>query len=153
MFIRIGILGMLIFIAASCSGPTAEEVFEDLKQLEGKWQTNEGPEFTEEWLIENDSLLSGRGITMKGNEVAFEESLKLYRAGQWILYAAKPGQQSDFTFFRLEESRKNYWKFVNPVHDYPNVIEYRLKNETTLEAKTTNLKGKQEVLFIMKRIE
>jgi hypothetical protein len=62
------------------------------------------------------------------------------------------GNNEGYVFFRLKEARRNTWIFENPVHDYPNLIEYQLIDENTLIAKTTNLRGNKEIVFNLERI-
>jgi hypothetical protein len=122
-----------------------------MKTLEGTWNTVEGVKFSETWKVVHDSLMEGVGYSMNKGDTAFTEQLKIYRMGNYVLYAAKPGGTKDFVYFRLEEAGKGKWKFVNPVHDYPNVIEYSMKDKDNLVARTTNSNGNKVVEFKLKR--
>ena len=144
-----------IFVLVTCVGcyrPAPRQAFEDLKILEGNWTSSEGSKFNENWTIKNDSLLIGLGFSLNNGDTAFKEHLKIYRSGGSVFYAAKIGEHADFVFFKLREAVRQKWIFENPVHDYPNIIEYKLKDMSTLEAKTTNIRGNKAVIFKMKRI-
>ena len=149
-------LGLLIFILvifSSCYRPVARQAFEDLKILEGKWFSTEGPQFNEQWKVVNDSLMIGVGFSMNEGDTAFKEQLKIYRSGDQVFYGAQVGENNNFIYFKLKEARIRSWMFENPVHDYPNIIQYKLIDEHTLVAKTTNMRGNKEVIFKMKKSE
>lgn len=145
------ILVVLILVSA-CYRPAPKQSFEDLKILEGKWATVEGAQFNEVWKIANDSLIIGIGYSLNGNDTVFKEQLKIYRIGNKVKYAAKVSENSDFVLFGLNESGKNRWKFVNPGHDYPNIIEYKLLNDSILEASTSNNRDNKEIRFRFKKV-
>lgn len=142
---------LLIFLVTSCYRPSHRQAFEDMKMLEGKWTSVEGVRFSESWEVINDSLLKGVGYSMNNGDTVFAEQLKIYRMGEFVLYAAKVGSNTDYIHFRLEEAGKGNWTFVNPVHDYPNIIKYSLKNDSTLVARTSNIKGNKIVEFKLKK--
>ena len=141
-----------VFINTSCYKPSTQQSFDDLKILEGRWQTIEGPEFIEVWEIINDSVLEGIGLSMNGADTSFKEYLKIYRRGDEIYYAAQVGSGVDYVPFRLEETKKNFWLFLNPEHDYPNIIEYSFLDDSTLQARTMNKRRKKELKFVMRKV-
>lgn len=141
----------LLILLGSCYRPAPPQAFEDMKALEGTWTTVEGPGFRETWKVVNDTLIRGTGYSLNNRDTVFSEQLKIRRAGGIVYYAAKPGDQKSYVQFKLEKAGRDYWKFENPSHDYPNVIEYVLKNKQTLIARTSNTKGNKVVEFIMKR--
>ncbi len=152
--IRLGfIILIVVFICTSCYRPSTKQTFDDLKIIEGKWQTIQGSDFIEVWEIKNDSLLAGTGLSMNGSDTSFQESLKIYRSGDWIYYAARVGSNEDYVPFRLKEKKKDYWMFINPEHDYPNIIEYTLLNDSTLQASTMNNRRNKELKFVMRKVE
>jgi hypothetical protein len=144
---------ILAVVLGSCYRPSQVQAFKDMKVLEGTWTTTEGTRFSETWKVVNDSLIRGTGYSLSNGDTAFSEQLKIYRTGNFVLYAAKAGDSEDFIHFRLEEAGKGRWKFVNPIHDYPNVIEYKMENMNKLVARTANMNGNKVVEFKMKRQE
>ena len=144
-----------IFVASvlsSCYRPSAQQAFSDLEAIRGTWKATEGPEFMEVWKKQNDSLLVGLGLSMRDGDTVFTESLQIsLRKGQ-LFYGARVGENPEFVLFELKVAGRNSWRFENHAHDYPNIIAYHLVNDSVLEAKTTNSRGKKEVKFHMKKI-
>jgi hypothetical protein len=136
----------------SCYRPSQPQAFEDMKQLEGEWSSVEGVQFNEVWEVTHDSLITGMGYSMNNEDTVFTERLKIYRTGNFVLYGAKVGDKPDYVFFRLQEAGKRKWTFVNPVHDYPNIIEYTIENDTLLRARTMNTNRNKVIEFEFKRV-
>jgi hypothetical protein len=149
--IRLFVFSSSLLLLFSCYRPSQPQAFEDMKMLEGKWVSVEGVQFSESWKVVHDSLIEGVGYSMNNNDTVFTEQLKIYRMGNYVLYGAKVGGNEDYVHFRLTEARKGKWTFVNPVHDYPNVIEYIMKDENSLIARTSNLNGNKVVEFKLKK--
>ena len=116
-------------------------MFNDLKSLQGTWSTRDGAKFNENWTFLNDSTLIGIGFSLRDKDTLFAEQLKIYRTGNDVYYAALVSSNQNYVDFRLEEASNNTWKFVNLDHDYPNIIQYTLINDSLLEAKTMNIRG------------
>lgn len=141
-----------LVILGSCYRPSNRQAIEDMRAMEGEWVTVEGTRYNEVWEVINDSLLKGLGFSMNGADTAFTEQMKIYRMGDFVLFAAKVGESKDYVHFRLEEATKSSWTFVNPVHDYPNVISYTLNDKSKLTAKTTNSRGNKVQEFKFERV-
>ena len=144
---------LFIFISISCYRPTPRQAFNDLKLLEGSWSTTTGAEFNEVWSIANDSLLKGVGFSLENSDTLFAEQLKIYLSDDQVYYAAMVGSNEDYVHFKLEEAGSRSWKFVNTNHDYPNIIQYTMVNDSLLEAKTMNIRGNKEIVFNFKRVK
>ena len=151
VFLRLPVAAFILLLI-SCNKPAAEESFEKLKILQGSWGTSEGPDFRETWVLNADTLLMGIGLSMFNNDTVFSESMRIWFDQRQLHYAVMIEGNSDQVVFTQDKPLPGYhWKFTNPDHDYPNVIEYKLLNDSTLQARTTNLRGKQEQLFLFKR--
>ncbi len=148
-------LGLLfLLLSTSCYHPTYLQKMGELHALQGRWQTSEGTLFEEHWSVVNDSILSGMGMSKYGADTVFKESLRIFIRRDSIFYAANVEGNDREVVFLLEETRKGtYWKFVNPDHDYPNVIEYQLLDDSTLKTTTSTMTGKKEKIFLMKKIK
>ena len=143
---------IIIFLLSSCYRPTAQQSFNDLQQLEGKW-TSQNIQFNEYWEIKSDTLLQGLGFSLQQNDTAFKEELKIYYKKEIVYYAAKVSSSPQFVSFKLIEAKKNLWVFENKTHDYPNIISYKLLNNNELIVATTNSNGNKKIEFVMKRIQ
>jgi len=152
MFLKkIFFLGIILIALASCYNPDSRESFEDLKKLNGKWSSKEGVLFNEHWQVKNDSLMTGLGFSLKGEDTAFVEKMKIFVKGDSVYFAAKVDPKKDFVNFTLSEAGKNKWVFVNAAHDYPNIIQYEIQDDTLLFAFTANIRGNKKVEFNLKR--
>jgi len=140
------------FSLESCYHPTPKESFGDLQKLAGKWTAYEGAKFNETWELLNDSLMKGIGFSLNGKDTVFSENLVLSRRGDSIFYGALVGENDGFVYFTLEDAGRNHWKFTNTDHNYPNIIEYTLKNDTLLEASTSNIRGNKQIVFKLKLV-
>lgn len=146
----LSLFGTVIFV--SCYHPTPKQAFEDMRILEGEWTTYEGSQFNESWKVFNDSLIKGVGFSLVGADTAFSEQLVLKRNGDSVYYGAWVGNNKGYVYFKLSEANRKQWIFINSNHDYPNIIDYKLENDTLLEATTSNIRGNKKIVFKMKRV-
>lgn len=154
MFLKKIFIGaMVCFTMVSCYQPDAHESFADLKKITGKWSSTEGVLFNEHWHLENDSLMTGIGFSLKGMDTAFIEKMKIYLSSDSVYFAAKTDPKKDYVSFVLKEAGREKWIFVNATHDYPNIIQYEIKNDTLLYAFIANIRGNKKVEFNLRRIK
>ena len=150
------LLLLVIFISAfklsSCYHPSAKQAFADIHILEGEWTSYEGTLFNESWHRINDSLMKGIGFNLNGTDTVFSEQLVIKRVGDSVFYGASVKEKDRFVYFRLEEAGRGHWIFKNPNRDYPNIIEYKLKNDTLLETTTSNIRGNKKIKFKLKKV-
>jgi hypothetical protein len=152
MFLKkIFFLGVILIALSSCYYPDSRDSFEDLKKLDGKWSSKEGVLFNEHWQVVNDSLMTGLGFSLKGTDTAFVEKMKIYLNGDSVYFAAKTDSKEGFVSFTLKEAGRKKWVFVNTAHDYPNIIQYEVKDDTLLSAFIANIRGNKKVEFNLKR--
>jgi len=142
---------LILFGLVSCYNPNSHESFSDLKKLAGKWSSKEGVLFNEHWQFANDSLMTGLGFSLNETDTVFVERMKIYREGDSIYFAAKTSPEKNYVSFTLTDAGKNKWVFVNADHDYPNIIQYEIKNDTLLNAFVANIRGNKKVEFHLKR--
>lgn len=143
-------LGALIM--SSCYRPSYKVAFEDLKILEGTWAAEEGTNFNESWQVINDSLIRGTGFSLNAADTAFLERLLIKITGDAVYYGALVEENDGYVFFKLEEAGRNHWVFMNPDHDYPNIIEYKIKDNNLLEATTSNIRGNKKIAFKLRKV-
>jgi hypothetical protein len=143
---------LVIILFVGCYHPTPAESFSDLQKIEGTWTSYEGTRFNEYWEKINDSLMKGIGYSLRGTDTVFSERLIIKRTGDSIYYGALVTENKDYVLFKMENANRHYWKFVNPVHDYPNIIEYEMHNDTLMEASTTNIRGNKKIVFKLRKL-
>ncbi len=149
---QILIIILFIGLLTGCYHPSPQEAFEDMKALQGKWASTGQTLFNEQWQVVSDTLMTGSGFSLNGKDTVFMERLKIFRTGDSIWYAAQPGPKKDYVFFKLDDAGYRHWTFKNPENDYPGIIRYKLKRDTILQTRTTNIRGNKEVIFTFKKI-
>lgn len=146
-YLLFSLLPLIIF---SCYSPGSEEVMQDLKIIEGKWESYKGVKFNENWRFINDSLFEGEGFSMNGIDTSFFESLSIIRKGDSIYYSVLFKKDAAVNFL-LTDATKEEWIFTNPENDYPSIIKYELEDDTLLLVTTSNIRGNKEQFFYLKR--
>lgn len=121
----------------------------DLHALAGSW-SSEQVQFFEEWKVKSDTLMAGLGYSLKGQDTAFREHMKLYYEKGRVLLAVKQDGEEDYTLFKLTEAGKKEWIFENKTNEYPNIITYEVSDEK-LNAAIMNSRGNRKIEFNMKR--
>ncbi len=126
----------------------------NIGEIAGLWQTEGNMLYYEHWAPRNDSVLEGRGFSLNGSDTLFSEKLKIETSKGAMTYFAQVSDQNKGAAipFPLVKQTKNSWIFENPQHDYPNRIIYTLLNDSTLDARIENIRGKKAKTFHFKRI-
>lgn len=145
---------LLIIVVGSCKPPrTDDEIFNDLKKLEGNWSSYDNLIFNENWKVLNDSTLTGIGYSLNGEDTLLSESLKIQLRNQEIIYSATVMHQNqgDAIPFILQASSHKTFVFENPEHDYPNRIIYKLIRDSLLRVRIETMKGTKPTTFNLRR--
>jgi hypothetical protein len=105
----------------------------------GNWQSKTAQSIvTENWLSAGGNSMTGLGTTVSLNGsvagASFVESLGVIQMAGEVFYLAKPQQNKVPVAFKLVECSDNYLKFANPLHDFPQTIEYRLHSPNRMVA-------------------
>lgn len=117
---------LALFLAATGLRAQQSETF---KWMEGAWKINTGEgQVVETWKLINDSTLAGKSVfvTNKGDTVP-QETLELKRRnGQWTYVSTVVGQNRNLPVsFKVIFQRGTEFISENPLHDFPQRIEYR----------------------------
>ncbi|MES2276674.1 MAG: DUF6265 family protein [Bacteroidota bacterium] len=115
-----------------------QDTFKPLHQLcGGTWKMKTGKGFTcEQWKKVSDTELSGMGFRITGKDTTVEEHVQLVITGNYIFYnPIVSGQNDDKPVpFKLTSSYKGTYLFINPEHDYPQVVAYQFIGKDSLNA-------------------
>jgi hypothetical protein len=106
--------------------------------LEGSWlHEEEGRRVEEVWLAPAGGMLLGLNRDVGDAKRAFFEYLRIEERDDGIFYVSSPrgAPPTDFRLVTLERDRV---VFENPVHDFPQRIEYRRAGDE-LRARISNL--------------
>jgi len=132
------IKSFLLFCCFSCQQKaTTSAELEKANWFLGRWE-NKTPEgtFSEEWKVENDSLLLGKSFFIKENDTLFSETVRLVQRGNDLFYIVTVPNQNEEkpVAFKLTSSTSDFLVFENPEHDFPKKITYKLVTKDSLYA-------------------
>ena len=122
-------LFFLLMLFAFLSSCVHENQFDEFDEMCGNWLTiaDSNGFFSEKWIIEEE-VMHGQGFYIKEKDTLFKEKLKIKKVEGKLTYTATLPDGSE-TNFVLKSKKDNYWRFENPEHDFPKIIEYQLSNK------------------------
>jgi len=146
---------LLLAMLVPCLG--GAQTRNDFMWLLGRWEISGEPVVqTETWTVGSDSLLRGRGLSVRGRDTLFHEEIVLEIGDGEVFYVVKAyGQnQNEAVKFRMMEAGPERYVFENPQHDFPSRIVYVRKDADHLEAYIEGMQEgqSQRVDFPMKRM-
>ncbi|MFB6456816.1 DUF6265 family protein [Chitinophaga sp. Hz27] len=124
---RLALLCILITLSCLAYSQTAEKDFKQLQWLQGKWlKTNMKPGKSgyEQWNKLSDTSWQGIGLSMRGQDTAFVEKLKLVIKDHHIYYVADVAENKELTWFKMTHIGANGFTCEDPTHDFPKKIVY-----------------------------
>ena len=120
--------------AQTPSQPPARTPADTLAWLAGCWRSATGSAVVEEqWMAPAGGVLLGTGRTVAGGRVRSFEFLRIFAAGDTLVYAATPSGQA-YTEFRAKRVGPGEILFENPAHDFPQRVGYRRSGGDSLVA-------------------
>jgi len=140
IFFRTLLLIPVVLFILSCSAPGPVLP----GWLEGEWETGKSDGFTgETWTTENDTLMSGKGLTQTHGVVMVTEEIAIFISQDEMFYRARVPDQNEgkAILFKATYSDHDHLVFENPDHDFPTRIVYKLKSNNSLEI---NISGRDE---------
>ena len=146
MFQKITLILLLLTIISCKNSDSNESKNEKIKAtswLLGNWENNAADgNLKENWQKVNDSTFKAQSYYIKKKDTIHFETITLQQKGELLIYTATvKGQNEDKPIaFKLTTTTENQVVFENPKHDYPQKINYKLADATTLIAK---ISGKQ----------
>jgi hypothetical protein len=145
---------LLLLFISSCNKPAP---IEKASWVLGTWK-GESPEgvFVEHWEKKSDSLYTGKGNMIVGQDTVFSELLAIQQRGNDVYYVATiPGENDGKpTDFKLTSS-DNALVFENPEHDFPQKITYTQKDDSSILVEVSgNMNGKPNTeSFTFKKVK
>ena len=114
---------------------------DDLAWLAGCWELRTRSRVVEEqWLSPRGGVLLGVSRTTRGESAETHEFMRIYEAGDTLVYAAHPAGQAP-TEFRSKWRSAGEIVFENLAHDFPQRVSYRRVSPSRLAAR---IEGKRE---------
>lgn len=123
---------------------------ERLNWLLGEWENeHDGLRSSESWVSGSDSLYNGFGMTidLESGDSLFWEDIEIRLDAQGLVYSPlakdqNDGNRIDFTATLISDS---VVVFENPLHDYPQKIQYNLMHADSLVAVVSGIENNKPV--------
>lgn len=146
---------MLTLMLATCALPAIAGSqggnVDDLEWLLGCWQSDDDSA-REVWSAEADGSLLGFAVALANGRVVFYELLSIRAGDDGVpVYTAHPAGQTR-TAFAAAHVGNDSARFVNPAHDYPQAIAYRLDGNRLI-ATISLLEGERPQTFAKRRCD
>ncbi len=142
---------LLPIFVSSCSNLSRSDSMNNLKALEGEWQSYRGVEFNERWRLVDDNCIEGEGFSLNGIDTSFFEILRIEKVGDSIYYIVELGNESQSVDFLLTDASENSWTFVNSENDFPSIIDYVVEEDSLLTVTISNIRGNKKQFFYLKK--
>jgi hypothetical protein len=107
---------------------------DSLRWLAGCWRfSTPRVVVDEQWMTPSGGTMLGMSRTVSNGRYREHEFLRIYAAGDTVVYAANPSGQKP-TEFRSTLVTASEVVFENPAHDFPQRVRYRLVSHDSLMA-------------------
>ena len=125
--------------------------------MTGTWY-NEAAKNFERWTKIKPGLYHADAYTVKGKDTSYLEHARIFpENGKWIFANTVKGQNNGKEIkFIATRSNDNMIQFSNPKHDFPNDINYTLKDKNNLTAFIVGKNptgGRDTLYFRFKRVK
>ena len=147
---KILIFSLLAFILFIRCGKNSSASLEDLKWLQGSWQSQDSL-LIESWALQ-DGQMVGNVFSNRTGKIL--ETLRIFKTRKLVLYEATVFSQNQGkpVQFAMDSEGLDSLHFVNMNHDYPNYIIYKRLTDTTVYMGTSGTNG-TAFHSVMKRLK
>jgi len=124
---KVYVFVFLVCLVKTGFGQTDADI-KKLNWLQGTWTAKDlkpGLSGEERWTKISDSLWQGSGVTLKGNDTAFVEKLKIVSKGNHLYYVADLSENKAPVYFIFTSITENMFECENAGHDFPKKIKYQ----------------------------
>jgi hypothetical protein len=139
-------LALLVLLASaspSFAQTTKSRATDALSWLTGCWEWRSPRGVVEEhWSATTGGMLLGFSRTMRGDSITEYEFVRIYNAGDTLVYDAHPSRQ-ERAEFRAVGPFDAAIVFANPAHDFPQRVSYRRVGTDTLLARVEGTRNGQ----------
>ena len=100
--------------------------------LKGHWErmgVNVGTSAFEQWEIDVDEAMKGKGVTKSHGQITFVEKLSIVEVDGSPFYAVDVEHNPSPVYFRITELSDLGFECENPLHDFPKKITYTLNGD------------------------
>jgi hypothetical protein len=111
-------------LATESASPANPPVASDLDWMAGHWCSADAQERIEEyWLPARGGMLIGVSRTTKGERTVSFEFMRIAGLDAGLAFIAQPNGSAPVTF-RWTAGGRDWARFENPAHDFPQLVEY-----------------------------
>ena len=141
---RCSLAFFLLLVAAPALAQSAKARPTDkLAWLTGCWEWRSPRGVVDEhWSSTSGGMLLGFSRTMRGDSITEYEFVRIYNAGDTLVYDAHPSRQ-ERAEFRAVGPFESSVVFENPTHDFPQRVIYRRAGADTLMARVEGTRNGQ----------
>jgi len=138
--LNIFVIVFLIISMLSCLNSGKSEKYKKMQQFSvfvGEWEFEiDNGVFGERWEQKNDSVFSGYGYMVIGEDTVSREVLSVEQQGNDIFYIVIVEDHNDGqpVKFRLVSDADNTFVFENMEHDFPQKISYKIEGNDQIQA-------------------
>jgi hypothetical protein len=134
---------IILLVAPAGAQPPVDRV----GWLGGCWRMSAGPVVIEEqWTAPRGGAMLGVGRTVRRDSVVEYEFLRVYAAGDTLVYDARPSGQPRAEFHAAPGAASGDVTeivFSNPTHDFPQRVAYRRVSADSVVARIEGTRGGQ----------
>ena len=155
--VHVLVMVALAFLWFSCGDSETDRPIQKASWLLGTWEnkTPRGSIF-ETWEKNGQDAFIGKTYTINGKDTLYFESVELRQLQDSLYYIPTVKDQNEGlpVTFSLNSMTDTSMVFMNPEHDFPQIIRYHLIHQDSLDAYIAGMKdGEQRtILFPMRRI-
>jgi hypothetical protein len=142
-----------LLLSLPANGAAQRAPVDTLRWLAGCWVTegSRGSTIEEQWMSPSGGMMLGMSRTVRDGAVREYEFVRIYAAGDTLVYAAMPSRQTP-TEFRARSVSRDEVVFENPAHDFPQRVRYRKSGELLIASVEGDRDGRrQPVVFTYRR--
>lgn len=146
----LNLIWILCFFCFSCgsSSTLVNKKPINVEWIVGKWKQKDA-EIYEKWIKVSDMEFKGVGYDMTSGITNIKETMRIFRTGngQWFYEATLMENNKVPVLFKWVPDPVITLKFVNDLHDYPQIIAYKLEAFDIMSATISNMSGDKRNVY------
>jgi hypothetical protein len=132
----------------------AKATMADVAWIAGSWAGTAGANtYEERWTPPAAGSMMAVSRTLRDTVMTEFEFLCIVERNSGLVYSAMPNGRMPATDFTLTKIEKGTAVFENPAHDYPQMIQYKLGSDGSLEATISGSHGKNPRTFHFTKVQ
>jgi hypothetical protein len=123
----------------------------------GFWQVpSNSSVIFEQWDLTSRNLLIGKGFEIRNADTVVLEKMRIFKKGKFFYYEARVINQNQGkpVLFKMTECDNRVYRFENPQHDFPQMIQYTFDSPETFEVLLSNnpsISERKEIKLVLQK--